>query len=424
MIPKTPDYSFKNEVPLSNVMDMIANKRLKEAQLDKMTFDRSQENINNVLQTTQMASQGVQNMVKMARDNQMFAAKNELATLLSTGNKQVPAPGTIPGSPMPGSSGPFPSVQGPNPQPIPFSQTPEYNNQVDSLLMKAAPDTTLKEMAQQRYSEKLLAGQNTGNITKQNYLVDGVPRATFTNRNGDIFDASNHEILNGRDIKPYTPPSPYADARLDISAQQTLSSMEKEFRASITNNPSAKVVVAADNFSNQIDRVLKGEVVPDKTTMTALMSEAERALASGGVSSEKRMESLLPNTFKGKVADMISYATNNPTSRDSQEFLKNLRVEVKASGDQRRANVEQGVRGILTSARLAQKRDPAGYDAVVRGWGIDPNAARAGKIRFLPGSGSLLYGDGYGQSGSANGSQSGINIDEDALNAEIARRKL
>lgn len=297
-------------------------------------------------------------------------------------------------------------TQGPVVQPIAqtplsFGQTMQGQTQpqrIEAALLQANPAESTKQMAEKLYSEKLLKGVS-GDLKTQNYLVDGVPRSTFTNKTGDIFDASTRKILNGHKIEPYVPPSPYANTRLELGAQQNLTGMVNSIKNELTTSPNAKVVVAADNFVNQVNRVLKGEVVADKTTMTALMSELDRAL-SNGMSSEKRMEGLIPSTFKGTFADLKSKIVNEPTSRDAQAFLNNLRVEAIAAGNQRRAAVEQIIKPILGQARLAQKQDPEGFRITVESLGLDANEAKKGRIKFKPGSSSLFYGEGYDQVGS------------------------
>lgn len=401
---KPPDYSFKNEIPLSAVMDEIANKNVRQSQLDNADAQRRQQTFENIRQAVSDGSNAVQQMVQASVTRQHAIAVKTLGSLLARQNEPTPAPGTVFG-PQPdgalsaGISGPQPSGMLNQPAPVPFGKTPDYQAQLESGLFNAAPAEASKQQLEQIYSEK----RDKGNAWEpaKPMLIDGQPRLVSMNpASGAIRDASTFEMLNGKKVEPYVPPSSYGQTRLEIAGQQDLASMGREFNKAVTDLPSAKAVIAGDNFSNQVDRVVSGEVVADKSIMGGLITEAERAFASAGVPSEKRMESIMPKTFKGTLSDFLTAVKNEPTSRDAIKFLKNLQVEVNASVQQKRANVNQVVGGILAKARLAQRTDPEGYNRVVRSWGIDPSAAKFGKTKFLTGASSLFYGNNADATGS------------------------
>lgn len=422
---KPPDYSFKNEVPLSSVMDMIANKNVRQSQLDTQDQNRRQQQFEDVRQVVSDASNTVQQMVQASITRQHANAVRVLGGLLARQDESTMAPGAVVG-PQPegaGQFGPQPANVLNQPAPVRFGDTPQYKTQLETQLFNAFPQEASKQQLEQIYSEKTLNSQSKNWSQGKPYLVDGTPRIiSMHSQSGAIRDASTLENLNGHKIEPYTPPSSYGNVREELGVQQNLTDMVKQVKAELTTSPSAKVVVAADNFTNQVDRVLKGEVTPDKTTMAALMTELDRALASG-VSSERRMEELTPKTFQGKFADFETYMTNNPTSRDTIQFLRNLNVEAKAAGDQRRASVEQLIRPILAQAKLAQRKDPQGFKQTVESMGLDSKYAAAGKIKFLPNTYSVFYGEGFSPTGAPTAS-GGIQVDQNALDAEIARRGL
>lgn len=419
---KPPDYSFKSDVPLGTVMDLIANKNLRQSQLDQSQNQQRQQQFEDIRQVVSDASNTVQSMVQASVKRQHTNAVNALGGLLSRQDQMVSPPGTQFG-PQPqdslpaGMPGPQPAGSLNQPAPQRFGDTPQFKTQVESGLFKAFPQEAAKQQLEQLYSEKTLNDQAKSWSQGKPYLVDGVPRIISMHaQSGAIRDASTLENLNGHKIEPYTTPSAYGQVREELGVQQNLTDMVKQVKGELTTSPSAKVVVAADNFSNQVDRVLQDKVTADKTTMAALMTELDRALASG-VSSERRMEELTPRTFQGKFADFETYMTNNPTSRDTVQFLKNLRVEAQAAGDQRRAAVEQMIKPILAQAKLAQRKDPKGFKDTVESMGLDSKSAAIGKIKFLPGSFSVFYGNGFSPTGSPSaGPEEGIhNMSTDDL---------
>lgn len=421
------DYSFKGQAPMSSIIDAMAQKRVREQQI------RSSQ-INDSLATVNTASSVIQQMVQSSVDRQHKDAVNALAGLYGRQSESTPAPGAILG-PQPqqtqtlpgGLEGPTPQASGMlnQPAPVPFGQTPQYNTQLEQGLFKAFPAEAAKQNLEQLYSEKKLTNDANNWQPAKWINVDKVPRQIQASKDGSMLrDAQTHENVNARVLEPYTPPSDYGQKRMEMAGQQDLVSMTKDFTTAITNSPSAKSVIAADNFSNQVERVKSGEVIPDKSIMGGLITDAERAFAATGVPSEKRMQEIMPKTFNGTLADFETFVTNNPTSRDAMKFLSNLQIEVDASAKQKRANVNQVAGGILARARLIQKTDPEGYNRTVRSWGIDPSAAKLGKIKFLPGANSIFYGQGYSEAGSPTAAPGGLQVDQNALDAELKKRKL
>lgn len=135
-----PDYNFKPTGAFSNVLDLVANQRLKEQQIKESQQNVQKSKVDMIRGIAQDGATMASTMVSTARENEKRSALKELATLYSQGSQPVPAPGTLPEGGI-----------GPNPQPIPMAQTPQFQSQAQSLLFKAAPEAATKELAQQMF---------------------------------------------------------------------------------------------------------------------------------------------------------------------------------------------------------------------------------------------------------------------------------
>ena len=396
-----PNYSFQDKVPYGQVISELANAKLKAAQTAQVEQATQNSRLDQTRQLVGDATSLVSNIVAGTKARHQREFIESVAKLMSTGGDKVQtSPGTpeIPGIPVPmiNARDAVPAVP---PTYAIRNQTPEYKNQMEKSLFRAFPQESAKQQLEQIYTEKTLNNQSSKWSPGKPFLVDGIPRIISAHQEtGAIRDASTLENLNGHKIEPYVTPSSYGQVREKLGVQATLTNMATQIRTEISNSPSAKVVLAADNVKNAIDRVINGEVKPDKSVMAVIMSEVDRAVAAG-VTSERRMEELMPRTWSGTLADLETKVLNNPTDRNVVAFLKNISKEVEAAGNQRRANVNNMIGVIMAQAKLVQRQDPEGFDDTVRRLGIEPGPARKGIIKFRPGSSSLFYGEGFTETG-------------------------
>ena len=83
-----PDFTFKQQVPSSAILDAIANKPIREAQLRAAEQERQQGKINQIRQVAQDTSNLVQSFVQSSKERQRREAIRDMASLFVSGAPQ------------------------------------------------------------------------------------------------------------------------------------------------------------------------------------------------------------------------------------------------------------------------------------------------------------------------------------------------
>lgn len=175
-----PDYTFKNEVPLSSLMDLIANKRSRESQIETQEQARRQLLMNTFTDTVDRAASTVQNMVANSRMRQQQEAQKilggiiqepEASTIVAQRTQtaptaNVPTPSTVSGysqSPtMQVANVPESMGQASQQQPITYGDTAMGRTQDKrklAALLAAYPQEAGKHLAQQFLSKPKIQSQ-------------------------------------------------------------------------------------------------------------------------------------------------------------------------------------------------------------------------------------------------------------------------
>jgi hypothetical protein len=105
------------------------------------------------------------------------------------------------------------------------------------------------------------------------------------------------------------------------------------------------------------------------------------ALINGGsAQSQHQIDSIVPESLKGKGADAISkWITNNPMGREQQGFIKLIKETTMREKDTATHQVRQAQIQRLPAHKKLKDLDPDTYNELLQSYGIDPNEIVDGK---------------------------------------------
>lgn len=181
------DFNYKQSPAFSEVLNLVANQRVKEQQIAESQQNVQKSKVDMIRGVAQDASSMVNGMVTAARENQKRSALSDLSSLFAKGSE--PTPGTLPEG-----------VSGPQPQYTSKFQTPEFQNQARSLLFKAAPDEATKELAKQLFPD-------TGSVRNLNKFQKVEYQDAEGNTRIGSYDPVNHTVIQNADdpLRGYAP---------------------------------------------------------------------------------------------------------------------------------------------------------------------------------------------------------------------------
>lgn len=159
MAQSRPDYSFKNELPLGSVMDLLANKRLKEEQIANYHQQRQQSALAGIHQTVQDATSLVQNMVNSSRTRQEMEARRVLGQVLQEPDKSAVVGSRTVQNGTPATVPTPEGLGGPNAGPtMSVMNMPEGATQTESQVPVTYGDTPMGRSQDKRKMAAILAG--------------------------------------------------------------------------------------------------------------------------------------------------------------------------------------------------------------------------------------------------------------------------
>lgn len=172
------DFNYKQSAAFSQVLDLVANQRLKEQQIRESQQNVQTSQLNNIRNVASDAASMVSGMVTASREKQKLAAWKDLASVQAL--RDTPIDQTTAISPLnvkaasshfPGQSlSPAESIT----KQTTYGETPEYKTRERNLYMQAYPDQAAKLMGEQIFQDPLDRQKKIAEIEKLN---DPVARA-------------------------------------------------------------------------------------------------------------------------------------------------------------------------------------------------------------------------------------------------------
>lgn len=98
-----------------------------------------------------------------------------------------------------------------------------------------------------------------------------------------------------------------------------------------------------------------------------------KVVSGGGAPSEKQIEELTPHTRGMDWANKLQYYTNHPHDADVGPFLKMLKDSMDTQVDVAHDTLAKARREVLPKHWHLRQSDPGRFDAMLSGFGMDPN---------------------------------------------------
>lgn len=438
-----------NDFTMKPMVDPIGIARLAQEQVIKNEEIKRQnklDSFNMLQQTAKSVGDLVGSAVEASKARQKRDMINSLAASMAS---QVPNL-TVP------VQGPQQMTPGPVSQPISLgtAQTPDIQGQnAVRRSVQLNPDAWTKQLAEKtlptplqiaganlKQSQTSLTGAKTGEITGQ-MLPNTKPLLDAAYQKAGITPTPGYESMSEKqaqeEIKRATDLaksdksvlSPYAEIRKQMLISSLNDKMSKKMNPANWSpgtmaGKSAALVANADSAINLANQMLEGTIPTTEQTMTSLALDANRVLTQTGTVSEKTTAELKAKTGVSTIAQGIQYFTNHPTDQKLQEFVKILKTEVQRQRDQRQAIVDRTLSGELSSLNQLRRLSPDDWEQQITANGFDLEAAKKGKLKIDPQFGSTMYGWDIGDTSKQFKQPGGIQIDQNALDAELKRRGL
>lgn len=176
-----PNYSFQGQVPSSAIIDAYQKKAMAEQDSrDKYQLAQEQK----MVDTAKMVQTGadlINKFTEQSKQKQMEDARNAMVSLLSQQNE------------------PYNNATGTGT--IPYSQTPQYKQELSGLIAKASPDTYYKEVAEQA-AKSVMPPQTPTEFSTHQVMLNGQPTMLNYAKNGQWYD-QNRQPVQG-EVKPFS----------------------------------------------------------------------------------------------------------------------------------------------------------------------------------------------------------------------------
>lgn len=150
-------------------------------------------------------------------------------------------------------------------------------------------------------------------------------------------------------------------------------------------------------------------------TMKTLMG------SGNGQVSEKLVNEMIPHTAGGKVADLETFFKNDPTGTAQQKFMDLFEKQVDRVNVVNSQIIDDRVRQAISTHKVLHKRDPEAWEANMEAAGLDPKDVV--NDVYKPQNIRRLQNTALGQA-NVQPSGGGLQIDQNALSAELKRRGL
>ena len=416
-----PDYTFKPNVDIASLARLIAQKPVEEQQMRLQQEQIASEKQNRTMQIVNMASQLVQGLTQYAAKKQMITAGNALGQVLANGNTPVPTDQMIPAK-----STMVPKLNQ-APLTVPFSQTPDYKDQLMSLTAKSNPKEFMDQISKEAASS--LFDNGTMSLQAKSVTLDGVPaQANYNPKNGKYYAPDTGQELTGN-IQPMTISSPLAEVR----RQQLVNTMSQQlvdrinpanFKPGTTSGRAVSIVRNSDSAISLADQMLNKEVPITEQNMTTLAMDVNRVISQTGTTSEKTTAELKQKTGFSTFANATAYFTNHPQDQKLDKFVDILKKEMVRQRDLNQLIVDRTIAGNLPASNELKKLDPETWATILDANGIDAKAAKKGHYKMKAEWVDSLYGTKSPTSKSPTESNLDLSIDQNAINAELKRRGL
>lgn len=423
------DFTMKPMVDPTAIARLAQEQAEKQAQLDQQN---KQNQANNILAAAKAASDMVSASVEASKQRQKRDAIKTLGNSLAAQVPNLPYPGGIPLAPD--ANGNIPS------------SIPDYNtqNQIRSSVT-LNPDSWTKELANQVLQSPLERQKTALDFARTQALAGKVTPATQTliNQMHEKIGkpAPDTSMMTEEQAQTYLghaakllPQSSVTSPLAEIRKQNLIANLNDKmskkmnpanWQPSTMAGKSAALVANADSAINLANQMLNGEIPITEQNMTSLALDANRVLSQTGVVSEKTTQELKAKTGYGDFAQGLQYFSSHPQDKKFHPFVKILQTEIQRQRDQRQAIVDRTLSGELSSLNQLKRLSPEDWEAQILANGFDLEAAKKGKLKINPEFGSTMYGWDIGKSNKSFGQQpGGLNVDQDALAAELKRRGL
>lgn len=414
------DYSFKPTVDMAAIAGLIQRKPVLEQNMALQQQQIENDKLDRFTKITGMATQMTQNMMAFNQENQtkqlmsaysMLAAQPipqpKMAETATQGKVQTMQPTEMPSGQM----------QTLTPQEAQSNKTSQLQSLGMALASRMNPEAVGKQMAE--YGSGLNKPMVPAFQTKQgvlnnkplSYVIDpkeGVPR--------DM--TPQHTPIQG-DIQPVLMNSPTAEIR----KQQLISTLNTKaatafdpakWKQGTTAGKSAQVVANAQSALNLGQQMRSGQVPITASNMATLSADVNRVIAQSGQTSEQARSELVAKTGYSKLADAISFYTNNPTDQKTGAFVDVMMKEMNRQKDMRQNIVNQTLSRNLPELNQLKRISPEDWENHIKANGLDLESAKKGKLQFTKDGINSLTGENLEQP-SAPGSATNGATSIDAL---------
>lgn len=401
-LPRFGDVSFQNEVPLSQMMEMVANKRAREVELQNAQIAQRQSQMNTFRQTVADTSQLVESMVKKSTERQQANARNVLASIFLEPKKDdvvsrrkigvrggtetmgVPTPKGFSGvNPATGYTYGMPDTmkvanvpEGGEFQPgedvfmeTKYGETPRGKTQDArklAALLQGFPEQAGKQLAEQAFPELKGAGAKDQNYLKNIFAVGekvyGIPGRL--DENGKPLAAVEIPVPGGeRDplTKPTLPNEAVKEIAGNLSAMRQLNTLRETFNADFTGPIEGRLREFERTVGIDLGQLKNADQQKFQTTMFNAVNQYIKATTGAQMSEPeaKRIQRALPSVYR---ADEAFIPQLDAAIREVEGVLRD-RVEAYKAAGYRGADTVTAVideRAPKKKPTTANPKDPLG----------------------------------------------------------------
>ncbi len=385
----------------------------RKSQIDQANAQAQQERkdsrIGRLLQAVQTGQQIATGMVDMAQKKQDMAAKQKQA------NAQQDLTNILGETPTPTPFG-IPAMD----QQAQVAAQADKEKRLMQALSTANPNTFDTQMAEKMFSEK---NAQQPDFQAKSIAYNGNPmEALFDPHSGDYYDPVTKEKLSGK-ITPYGVTSSIADIRRQALRDKQTETLGKDLNdLSISSNSpagiSAKRALYAKSGLNLIKQTESQPGGADKRQMAELQMEVARVLTGQGVITNEQLNGLATRSAQSKVKNWEEWLSNKPTGIEQQAFVARFKDTLERQADFHGKELDRYKQKSMAKFTTFEKQAPEEFYASLEQAGFDPEKYKKTR-KLVPSVEIPTELDAL-----KPGSKSGLNIDMNALDAEIKRRKL
>ena len=359
-----PDYRFQNEVPFGSIIDALASKRTREAQLEQFDREKQQSRINQIRQVAQDTSSMVQGFVDASKARQKRDAMNayqelvgQASSLVDEGGQKIPSL----------SLDQTPTLEGGQleTKQVPYSSTPAYKAKELAMLFKINPQEYTKQALEKQFSERGVTGSNALNTTYTpeqisaivsgdvnrinqsfggNVPVEALRRTQQALQQGGVQSRFETKIESGREEKGAAEKAKTQEEVNKIAeaknlVNQMLETHQALFESNLAGDP---VTAAATGFVGRITggRYGTAPAVAYDKNRNGMVTRLKSAVGQSGVLSDQdtlRLDQLLParnehpDVAKGKAQQIIDILTLSETKQIDRldQYLRDLGIKTQ-----------------------------------------------------------------------------------------------